>query len=210
MIGDFRAQDRRRDPGLTLVELLVVVSLLALVASVLAAAFVTVLRVTPETEFRVDDARATRALQTWLARDVASTPPHSGGVGVDGVTFSGQSTAGLELCGATGTNVLNLRWSDSDTNIWYVANYSIESDVVVRRICDSTGLADLQRLTADVSSAPCAAESGLSTPGPNVDGDSTDIDSVELCLVAMKSDGPLAGEPNSAEIVLSVSSRNGG
>lgn len=206
------------DRGLTLVELLVVSSLLGLVMFVIAATFVTILRVTPTTEYRIDDARSTRGLQTWLARDIASTPPQfynsSTGTGyVDG-SYASPGAGGVppgDLCTSSGTHVLFMAWKDRGT--WYRAQYTIEGDAttgyeVVRTICG--GDTAQVSLTGDVSSEACATTQRSTLTTTDVDGDFEIEAVVDLCLVSTQSenDGLLSGD-GQQEITLSVASRNG-
>lgn len=209
---------RRRgsDRGLTLVEMLIVVSLLGLVMFVIAAAFVTILRVTPSTHYRIDDARSTRGLQTWLARDVASTPPHvydSTRTGyVDG-SFSSPDAAGVpagDVCTTSGTHVLFMAWTDQ--GISYRSQYTIEGDAttgyeVVRTICGGDN--DTVSLTGDVSNATCAASPRSELISLDQDSDGEVEATVELCFVSTQTQDGLLGGDRQQEITLSVASRNG-
>jgi type II secretory pathway pseudopilin PulG len=56
------------------VEVLVVIAVLGVLITALASTIVVILRTTPSTETRIDDARTTRGLVTWLTQDVMSTP----------------------------------------------------------------------------------------------------------------------------------------
>lgn len=199
-----------RDEGMTLVEIVIVTALLGLVASVIAAAVVTVLKVTPEATFRVDDARSTRGLQTWLVRDIASTPPNLISLAEpEGYVFAGTdpSTVGAVLCGGTpATMILHLAWSE-ETDL-YFTTYHIDGDRIVRSKC-GTETGDL-RLATNVSSTPCAslpfAQAGPETDNPV---DLSTIDSVEICVRGVEADTGLnAGGGDVQEIRLTVSSRN--
>jgi prepilin-type N-terminal cleavage/methylation domain-containing protein len=66
---------RLHDRGFTLVETVIVVALMGIVMSVLAATFVVVVRTNPANEARDDGARGLLGLSTWLPEDVSSTPP---------------------------------------------------------------------------------------------------------------------------------------
>ena len=212
---------RRRsssDRGMTLVELLVVTSLLGLVMFVIAATFVTILRVTPSTEYRIDDARSTRGLQTWLVRDFASTPPHVYDPGtrtgyVDG-SQSSPAAAGVpagDVCISSGIHVLFMAWSDRGTS--YRAQYTIEGSAttgyeVVRTICGGNN-AQLS-LTGDVSSGACATALRSTVTPVDADGDGADEAAVvDLCLVSTQTDNGLLSGDGQQEITLSVASRNG-
>lgn len=206
-----------RDDGLTLVELLVVITLLGLVMFVIAAAFSTILRVAPSTTYRIDDARSTRGLHTWLTRDISSTPPtvYDPGTGtgfVDG-SYPSPTDAGVpaaDLCTPDGAHVLFMAWSDRGTS--YRAQYTIEGDAslgfrVVRTICGGDN--DRLPLTGDVSDGTCASSfrSVLTTTDVDTDGDVEAT--ITLCLVSIQDDDGLLGGDGQQEITLSVASRNG-
>lgn len=202
---------RDRDRGLTLVELIIVTTLLGLVATVIAAAFITILQVTPSTQFRIDDARSTRGLQTYLARDIASTPPN---VPVDasegGYLFSGAEPSDPDhRCNVSvGTNVLHMQWKEAGSTFY--ANYRLvpdgSSNKVIRYYCtNSTPTAPTTtRLTSEVSSTPCTA-----APFSEANLSGGDVVSVDLCFVSIQSNtGLQGGGGDSKEITLTVSSRN--
>lgn len=214
------------DSGFTLIELVVVVVLIGLVATVVAATFVTILRATPPTQFRIDDARSTRGLQTWLARDVASTPPNGGTTIAPGggFVFSGAEPTPSESCGITsGTNILHMTWMEDDGSPeTFHANYRLmpsgSSYKVVRSICStpSAPTPTTITLTSGVSNAMCSSRplsSGIPPvplpPASLPPGPGGDVGSVEICLVGQEGDTGLnAGGGNTQEIFLTVSSRN--
>jgi prepilin-type N-terminal cleavage/methylation domain-containing protein len=99
-----------RDRGFTLIELLIVISLLGVIMATLSTAIVVILRSTPSTGLRIDDARTLRGMSTWLSFDVTSTPPfmpEDSNGGID-------TAAGRNDCGAPGTNILHLSWTEYD------------------------------------------------------------------------------------------------
>ena len=201
---------RSRDDGMTLVELVVVTSIVGLVTLVIAATFIVILRVAPTTEFRIDDARSTRGLQTWLVRDIASTPPRlydpasrTGFVDAT-TTLSAAMVPPADVCSTDGTHVLFLAWVDSGTS--YRAQYSIVGSdetgySIDRRICG--GDTATVGVTGDIESSTCAVE-----PLSEVDI-TTDGATVEMCLVSTRVGSIAARTPTSKEITLSVVSRNG-
>ncbi len=199
------------DRGLTLVELIVVVTLLGLITTVIAAAFVTIARTAPSAQFRIDDARSTRAMQTWLARDIASTPPNDPIVlGQGGYIFSPTEPASPKNCGVTtGVNILHMTWVENGgSGVSYYANYRLVPDgsrhKVVRYICSSSSPSPTSvSLTSGVSSAECS-----SRPFSEPNGTGT-VESVDICVVSLESDTGLnAGGGDSQEVTLTVSSRN--
>jgi prepilin-type N-terminal cleavage/methylation domain-containing protein len=156
---------RRTAHGFTLIEVLIVVSVLGLVMTALAAAAIVIGRVAPSNEFRVDDARSTRGLQTWLAQDVSSTPTF---LPVDS-TYGGFNFApGADPCGAgAGVNVVELRWKEhvgSGTQEWIV-NYRLEPQSsgtgyeVARHTCGAFGSVRLRLTSAVLNNSPCGAPS---------------------------------------------------
>ncbi len=92
----------QRDQGFTLVELIVVTVLLGLVTSALAFAATVMMRTGPLAEERIDDARGTSSLASWLSRDLASTPGQTwqaatGGIDANASKCVGTPTGGLHL-----------------------------------------------------------------------------------------------------------------
>ena len=104
--GMDRAEGSRPDAGFTLVDLLIAMVLATLLVGSLSAALVMALRASPTTEDRIDDARSTRTLSTWLTQDTMSTPPYSPEVTLGGFDVSTVATTSNNLCGAPGANVL--------------------------------------------------------------------------------------------------------
>jgi prepilin-type N-terminal cleavage/methylation domain-containing protein len=129
----------RRDGGFTVIEVLIVVTLMGLITATLSAAIIVILKATPSTGLRIDDARTLRGMSTWLAQDVTSTPPfipEDSNGGID-------TSPGRNDCAAPGSNVLNLSWSEyngSGTRR-YIASYRYITDAsgarIARYICSS-------------------------------------------------------------------------
>ena len=201
---------------MTLVEMLIVTSMLGLIAFVIAAVFVTILRITPQTEYRIDDARSTRGLQTWLARDVASTPAnvYNAGTGVGYVdsSFPSPVAAGVlpgAVCTTTGTHVLYMSWKDGST--LYHSQYTIEGDAtsgyeVVRTICggDSAAIS----ITGDVAADACTSTPRSQVTITDLNADLVNEATVNLCFVSIQTEGLSAGG-SQQEITMSIVSRNG-
>lgn len=200
----------RRDEGLTLIEMIIVITVIGGVMAVIAATMLVVLKVAPNAEYRIDDARSTRGLQTWLARDIASTPPQFY-VAAEGTGFvdAGTSldTAGVPIgdrCSPAGsTHVLFMAWEDGPVS--YRAQYTIEpsggSHAVVRRVCG--GEVSSRTLTGGVLDVPCPSEP-QSELTVTVDPDAELEAVVTLCFLSAQRDGP-----DTQPVTLSVASRNG-
>jgi prepilin-type N-terminal cleavage/methylation domain-containing protein len=131
------------DRGFTLIELLIVTVLLGIIMSVLATAVVVSLKTLPANEQRVDDARSTRGLATWLSHDTTSAPRFNPEVASQGgLDFS--SGVDSNDCGGSGTNVVHLQWSEQTSiNRTFVANYRFVTNsgvgTIVRYSCSKTG-----------------------------------------------------------------------
>ena len=117
------------DRGFNLVEMVIATSLVGLLMTVLAAAIVVSLRTTPSTENRLDDARSTRALATWLSHDTTSAPRFLPEQAQGGLNLSTTDTGDNNDCGGEGTNLLHLQWTETSfQTTTHVANYRFVSD----------------------------------------------------------------------------------
>ena len=74
--------DRRATPdrslqerGFTLIEILIVVTVMGFLSATLAAVFTVMVRTTPGADERINDARSLKGLVTWLPQDMDATPP---------------------------------------------------------------------------------------------------------------------------------------
>lgn len=143
---------RRAGDGFTLIEVVVVVSMVGLIAAVLAAVFTTVIRTAPATENRIDDARSLLGITTWLPRDVGSTSPDSFRTGNLPSSCTGVPTSSQGL--------LELRWSELGTTL--VADYRFVANpdgtgAVVRYACALGGPANALTMTASLLPMPVGA-----------------------------------------------------
>ena len=127
----------RDDQGFTVIEVLIVIVVMGTLMSTLAAALVIALKTAPSTEARLDDARSTRGLATWLSYDTTSAPPFLPEEAQGGIDI----TPGANDCGGAGTNLLHLKWTENSfSQRTYVANYRfVDSGEIVRYYCTQSG-----------------------------------------------------------------------
>lgn len=135
-----------RDRGLTLVELVVVVAILGVVMSALAAAVVLFLRTQDDPENRIDRARGLQQLVNYFPADVASAqrieiePPWT------------------EPCLSIGTPIANLVWSESfpgSTSERVSATYILSPDgsTLTRNTCGSASASTTVTVARDLADA---------------------------------------------------------
>ncbi|HEY3485082.1 MAG TPA: prepilin-type N-terminal cleavage/methylation domain-containing protein [Ilumatobacteraceae bacterium] len=149
---------RRRDDGFALPEILISIVVMSVIASVMVGVVAVVLRTTPTTEARGDDARTLQGLVTWLPQDVDSTP--TGNFDLNAGTPSGCSVN-------PGTNLLRLQWQEraGSSTVTYIANYrhvQVGATARIQRVTCSgvgaqpytTGFA--QNMTSELPSSPSA------------------------------------------------------
>lgn len=116
--------DPERDGGFTLVELLLTMLISGVLIASLATAISVAIQTTPTSERRIDDARSTRSLSTYLAQDTTSTPPFAPEQGEGGFNVSTVDGPENNDCGAEGTNIVHLQWTETVVERkTYVANY---------------------------------------------------------------------------------------
>lgn len=130
-----RTEATERGDGFTLIEILIVVTMVAVVTTALAAVITIVIRTAPPAEVRANDARSVQGLVTWLPQDVDAAPP--GGFNRDPGYWP---CAGVAPTGSY--NVLAAEWTESTGVDWhFAASYRYEqtgdSWRLVRYACDS-------------------------------------------------------------------------
>jgi prepilin-type N-terminal cleavage/methylation domain-containing protein len=140
-----------RDAGFTLPEMLIVIILSGVLIAALATAIGVAVRATPTSEDRIDDARSTRSLSTWLSHDTTSSPPFLPEQSVGGFNIATTDDGTNNICGGLGTNIVHLRWSETvHSTMTYVANYRFvvdgDSALVRRYTCYSQSSAPYVRL----------------------------------------------------------------
>jgi prepilin-type N-terminal cleavage/methylation domain-containing protein len=168
--------ERRRDRGFTLPEVLIVVVLIGVLAGAIAAVFSIIVRTTPSTEARVDDARSLLGVTTWFPPDVNSTPqaPAPGTPYWDTDSMAASGCTGVD----PGTSIVRLQWSEQTggSPTTFVANYRLAADgdggSTLYRIACSNGGSPTQiavaRQLPDPSTNPVVA--GLTNDGGQIVG----------------------------------------
>lgn len=192
--------DNSRPDGFTLPEVIVVVVIIGLLATVLAAVFSVIVRTQPTAEARVDDARSLLGVTTWFPGDVNSTPiepsASSPSWNIDPSAASGCSGA------PTGTtNLIRLRWEEmSGGTALFEASYvlaNVGGWRIQRVYCEDGGPAELISLTSelgdpsttpvvvtlryqviDVGGLPISHVVGATMVISTIEGDTLTVDSV--------------------------------
>jgi prepilin-type N-terminal cleavage/methylation domain-containing protein len=144
-VSDDRA---RRERGFTLVEVLIVISMIGVLSAGLAAVFSVVVRTTPDAEQRITDARSLKGLVTWIPQDMDATPPG----GFD------DSNAAWPCSGAAPAdshNVIAMSWSEKgDITTRYHASYRYELSnaewVIARYACEDGAPAARVNMTSEL------------------------------------------------------------
>jgi len=154
---DERARAPQDEGGFTLIETIITVTILGLIATVIAGAFVVVARTSPAAEARIDDSRSLLGLTNWLSQDVASTSESGFDVGDDASSCDPASiptSKGLiEL--TWGTSVANYRWvpgAPGTGSIW-------------RFTCSVGSTAQALKVTAELNEVDTASSLSLK-PAP--------------------------------------------
>lgn len=171
-----RADTDGRDRGFTLVEVTITIVIMGVLMAAMSMAISIVLRTSPSTTDRIDDARATRGLSTWLAQDTMSTPPYLPETGQGGVNIDTADTGDNNDCGGAGQNIVHFQWRERTTSTTtFVANYRFVvengSGYVTRYTCSQAGTSAFQprsaiRLTPALdATAPPQASIVLDTTG---------------------------------------------
>lgn len=172
----------RREHGFTLIEVLMVITVIGIVASAVAVSFTVIVRSTPRTELRIDDARSTRGLATWLAHDTTSAPRFLPEQSQGGIDVTQTATADNNDCGGAGSNIVHLQWTeDGFTERTFVANYRYVDDGnegrVVRYTCSSVGAGPFTGTTEQkLTSGLASGTSPVATPVMGAPGEATSID----------------------------------
>lgn len=111
----------RRDGGFTLVETIIVVVIIAIISGTLVSVVAVVLRTSPPSEVRADDARSLQGLVTWLPQDVDAAPP--AGFSTDPAIWP----CGGPAPASPNVNILTVQWTEkTDVTRKFAAGYWYE------------------------------------------------------------------------------------
>lgn len=150
-----------RDRGFTLIEVLIVITMIGFLSATLAAVFSVVVRSTPDADARVNDARSLKGLVTWIPQDMDATPP--GGFDDEPDVWLCDGVAPLDSY-----NVIAMSWAEvGDDTTEFHASYRYELKgsewVIARYSCRDAGAARRVNMTSalpawDPSSPPAWVE----------------------------------------------------
>jgi prepilin-type N-terminal cleavage/methylation domain-containing protein len=111
-----RPRQRSRDAGFTLIEIVVVIIMMALIATVMTGVAATIIHTAGPANTRTSGARTLHGVGTWVAQDAAATAP-------DDFDLSPSAASGCPS-GSPGISLVRMEWSETTgTTIHYVANY---------------------------------------------------------------------------------------
>ena len=140
---DSAASGSRGDRGFSLVELVLVISVVGVIAGTIMAGVSAVLGNEKSTMARLSEQRTIQGFATWLPADVASTPP------------GGLTIGGSPVCGSGGTQVLGMQWSenvDGSVTTYRVSYQAVDvnGETHVRRHVCAGGTTSTSTLATDL------------------------------------------------------------
>jgi prepilin-type N-terminal cleavage/methylation domain-containing protein len=149
-------ESHRKDHGFTLIEVLIVVILMGVLMSSLAAVFSVIVRTAPSAENRADNAVSLLSLTTWLPPDVNSTPAVAIASAAANWNTAVVAPSGCSS-GDIGNNLVVLKWSEQtgSSPTSYTANYRLGDDgaggsTMWRISCTNGGFGNVRQLVRDL------------------------------------------------------------
>ncbi len=196
------------DDGTTLVELLVVTVIMGIVATVLAFSFVAVVKASPSTEARTDDARTLLGLTTYLPEDVNSTPSTGYDLAKAAVTGCSGASPGVSLVhltwtettGSTTTFRVNYRYVD-DGNGYKIVRYSCLGGGAPNQLRMTSQLPDINELTWIPGSTPVNVQT--TTNGTEITGLTVQVTTIagDALTLEMRTNNPADTLPPTPPII---------
>lgn len=148
---------RKREAGFSLIELLIVVSVLGFLMAALALTMNAMMAQTSATQTRVVDSADAQIASSYFSSDVASTGVRdtSTGNAMQSIETNAPATTGLYPCGAASLPNAIVRLAWDEFTLPYGKTTEVRSRVVVSYVLKSSGTENqLLRVVCQVSPAP--------------------------------------------------------
>ena len=193
----------RRDPGMTLIELLVSVLVIGSIATVLAATLTVTFRQQGDTQGRLDVARWGQSLAMWLPSDLASATDVSAAE-ADSPCPSAECTFG--------SNALLLKWNDGTGETTLSYRYGPAGDgrsFILTRVECTGGACSSIVVLRDLS--PPVDDDGNPVPwnpGDPVPDEVIDV-TIPLDVIASDPDGATDGSTRAQRVIVNVNGAPG-
>jgi len=152
----------RNERGFTVIELIVSITILAVIGAALTESIIIGLRTTDNTSTNLGASSDAGLLASYFGSDAQSS----------------SSTTG-PACGSGGVTVVNLSWTDPRSADAYVISYSVDGGDLVRRVCLNGNAAVAQHLVRDVTAATCDCAANPRTLSVTAGGFSYQVDGLK-------------------------------